>query len=69
MKFGIDIRRKVYKKIIDGLGGLRFVISGSITTFDFEVVPDVNTSTANALSSIMQSIYSLYPSFILSFPI
>lgn len=29
LKFGIDIRRKVYKKIIDGLGGLRFVISGA----------------------------------------
>lgn len=29
LKFGIDIRRKVYKKIIDNLGGLRFVISGA----------------------------------------
>ncbi len=29
LKFGIDVRRKVYKKIIDGLGGLRFVISGA----------------------------------------
>ena len=29
LKFGIDIRRKVYKEIIDGLGGLRFVISGA----------------------------------------
>ena len=29
LKFGIDIRRKIYKKIIDGLGGLRFVISGA----------------------------------------
>ncbi|MDE5831061.1 MAG: AMP-binding protein [Clostridia bacterium] len=29
LKLGIDIRRKVYKKIIDGLGGLRFVISGA----------------------------------------
>ncbi len=29
LKFGIDIRRKVYKQIIDGLGGLRFVISGA----------------------------------------
>ena len=29
LKFGIDIRRKVFKKIIDGLGGkMRFVISG-----------------------------------------
>ncbi|MCI8621193.1 MAG: AMP-binding protein [Clostridia bacterium] len=29
LKFGIDVRRKVYKKIIDALGGLRFVISGA----------------------------------------
>lgn len=29
LKFGIDIRRKVFKEIIDGLGGLRFVISGA----------------------------------------
>lgn len=29
LKFGIDIRRKVYKEIIDELGGLRFVISGA----------------------------------------
>lgn len=29
LKFGIDIRRKVFKDIIDGLGGLRFVISGA----------------------------------------
>jgi len=29
LKLGIDIRRKVYKQIIDGLGGLRFVISGA----------------------------------------
>lgn len=29
LKLGIDIRRKVYKKIIDNLGGLRFVISGA----------------------------------------
>lgn len=29
LKLGIDVRRKVYKKIIDGLGGLRFVISGA----------------------------------------
>lgn len=29
LKFGIDIRRKVYKQIIDELGGLRFVISGA----------------------------------------
>lgn len=29
LKFGIDVRRKVYRKIIDGLGGLRFVISGA----------------------------------------
>ncbi len=29
LKFGIDIRRKVFKPIIDGLGGLRFVISGA----------------------------------------
>lgn len=29
LKFGIDIRRKVYKQIIDGIGGLRFVISGA----------------------------------------
>ena len=29
LKFGIDIRRKVFKQIIDGLGGkMRFVISG-----------------------------------------
>ncbi len=29
LKCGIDVRRKVYKQIIDGLGGLRFVISGA----------------------------------------
>lgn len=29
LKFHIDIRRKVYKKIIDNLGGLRFVINGA----------------------------------------
>lgn len=29
LKFGIDIRRKVFKEIIDELGGLRFVISGA----------------------------------------
>ncbi len=29
LKLGIDIRRKIYKKIIDALGGLRFVISGA----------------------------------------
>ena len=29
LKFGIDIRRKVFKDIIEGLGGLRFVISGA----------------------------------------
>ncbi len=29
LKFGIDIRRKVFKEIIDGLGGLRFIISGA----------------------------------------
>ena len=29
LKFKIDIRRKVYKKIIDNLGGLRFVINGA----------------------------------------
>lgn len=29
LKFKIDIRRKVYKEIIDELGGLRFVISGA----------------------------------------
>jgi len=29
LKFGIDIRRKVYKQIIEQLGGLRFVISGA----------------------------------------
>lgn len=29
LKLGIDIRRKVFKEIIDGLGGLRFVISGA----------------------------------------
>lgn len=29
LKFGIDVRRKVYKKIIDQLGGLRFVINGA----------------------------------------
>ncbi len=29
LKFGIDIRRKVYREIIDELGGLRFVISGA----------------------------------------
>ena len=29
LKLGIDIRRKVYKQIIEGLGGLRFVISGA----------------------------------------
>ena len=29
LKFGIDVRRKVFKKVIDGLGGkMRFVISG-----------------------------------------
>ncbi len=29
LKFGIDIRRKVFKEIIEELGGLRFVISGA----------------------------------------
>jgi len=29
LKFKIDIRRKVYKEIIDALGGLRFVINGA----------------------------------------
>ncbi|MBR3254858.1 MAG: AMP-binding protein [Clostridia bacterium] len=29
LKFHIDIRRKVYKKIINNLGGLRFVINGA----------------------------------------
>ena len=29
LKLGIDIRRKVFKEIIDELGGLRFVISGA----------------------------------------
>ncbi|MBR3002246.1 MAG: AMP-binding protein [Clostridia bacterium] len=29
LKLGIDIRRKTYKKIIDQLGGLRFVINGA----------------------------------------
>ena len=29
LKLKIDVRRKVYKKIIDQLGGLRFVISGA----------------------------------------
>ncbi len=29
LKFGIDVRRKVFKEIIDELGGLRFVINGA----------------------------------------
>lgn len=41
LKFNIDIRRKVYKKIIDGLGGLRFVISGA-AGLDKEVEKGLN---------------------------
>ena len=41
LKFKIDIRRKVYKKIIDGLGGLRFVISGA-AGLDKEVEKGLN---------------------------
>ena len=29
LKFGIDIRRKVFKEVIDNLGGLRVIISGA----------------------------------------
>ncbi|MBE5820981.1 MAG: long-chain fatty acid--CoA ligase [Clostridiales bacterium] len=42
LKFGIDIRRKVFKEIIDNLGGnLRFVISGA-AAIDPQVAVDFN---------------------------
>jgi len=42
LKFGIDIRRKVFKQIIDNLGGnLRFVISGA-AAIDKQVAIDFN---------------------------
>lgn len=41
LKFHIDIRRKVYKSIIDQLGGLRFVISGA-AALDKEVEKGFN---------------------------
>ncbi len=43
LKFGIDIRRKIFKEIIDNLGGnLRFVISGA-AALDKQVAQDFNT--------------------------
>lgn len=43
LKFGIDIRRKVFKAIIDNLGGaLRLVVSGA-AAIDRQVVEDFNT--------------------------
>ena len=41
LKFGIDIRRKVFKEIIDNLGGLRVVISGA-ASLDKEVAKAFN---------------------------
>ena len=41
LKFGIDIRRKVFKEIIDNLGGLRVVISGA-ASLDKEVARAFN---------------------------
>ena len=41
LKFGVDIRRKVFKQIIDELGGLRFVISGA-AALDKEVEKGFN---------------------------
>ena len=42
LKFGIDIRRKVFKEIIDNLGGhIRFVISGA-AALDKQVAKDFN---------------------------
>jgi len=43
LKFGIDIRRKVFKEIIDNLGGsIRFVISGA-AALDKQVEEDFNS--------------------------
>lgn len=43
LKFGIDIRRKIFKEILDELGGnLRFVISGA-AAIDKKVVKDFNS--------------------------
>ena len=43
LKFGIDIRRKIFKDIIDNLGGnLRFVISGA-AAIDKQVALDFNS--------------------------
>jgi len=43
LKFGIDIRRKLFKAIIDNLGGaLRLVVSGA-AAIDRQVVEDFNT--------------------------
>lgn len=41
LKFGIDIRRKVFKEVIDNLGGLRVVISGA-ASLDKEVARAFN---------------------------
>ena len=41
LKFGIDIRRKVFKEIIDNLGGLRVLISGA-ASLDKEVAKAFN---------------------------
>ena len=41
LKFGIDVRRKVFKEIIDNLGGLRVVISGA-ASLDKEVAKAFN---------------------------
>ena len=42
LKFGIDIRRKLFKDVIDGLGGnIRFVISGA-AAIDKQVSEDFN---------------------------
>jgi long-chain acyl-CoA synthetase len=47
LKFGIDIRRKVFKAIIDNLGGsLRLVVSGA-AAIDRQVVEDFNTKFDN----------------------
>lgn len=43
LKFGIDIRRKIFKEIIDNLGGnLRFVITGA-AAIDKQVAKDFNS--------------------------
>ena len=43
LKFKIDIRRKVFKQVIDQLGGLRFIVSGA-AGLDKDVAKGFNTS-------------------------